>query len=82
LKGNLILGLESSNSRMSHLARNELYYGRRYTMEDLISEIDAVTLEDTLRVASRLIREDALLFAGLGPLEENVLPREALRLEG
>lgn len=81
LKGNLILGLESSNSRMSHIARNEQYYGRQYTMEDLISEIDAVTLEDTLRVASRLIREDALLFAGLGPLEEGSLPREALRLE-
>ncbi|MFZ3576654.1 M16 family metallopeptidase [Virgibacillus sp. DJP39] len=42
LKGNLLLSLESSNSRMSRNGRNELLLNRHRTMDDMIKEIDAV----------------------------------------
>lgn len=42
LKGNLLLSLESTNSRMSRNGRNELLLGRHRTMDDMIKEIDAV----------------------------------------
>ncbi|MGW8322120.1 MAG: M16 family metallopeptidase, partial [Thermodesulfobacteriota bacterium] len=81
LKGNLILGLESSNSRMSQLARNEMYYRRRYTLEDLIAEIDAVTVGDVQRIVDRLIRQDAIVFTALGPIDEGTLGQDELTLE-
>jgi predicted Zn-dependent peptidase len=40
LKGNLMLSLESSSSRMSNLARQEMYFGRQTSMDDVLASID------------------------------------------
>ena len=45
LKANVIMGLESTSSRMMSAARNELTYGRAFTPEDIIRGFDAVTGE-------------------------------------
>src|SRR5690625_6463487 len=45
LKGNMMLSLESTNSRMSRNGRNELLLDRHRTLDDIISDIDAVTEE-------------------------------------
>ena len=45
LKGNMMLSLESTNSRMSRNGRNELLLNRHRTLDDIISDIDAVTVE-------------------------------------
>src|SRR5690625_908890 len=45
LKGNMMLSLESTNSRMSRNGRNELLLNRHRTLDDSISDIDAVTVE-------------------------------------
>ncbi|RLL45362.1 insulinase family protein [Oceanobacillus piezotolerans] len=50
LKGSLLLGLESSNSRMSRNGKNELLLKKHRTLDELISEIDAVTHESIQRV--------------------------------
>ncbi len=42
LKGNMMLSLESTNSRMSRNGRNELLLGRQRTLDDIIEEIDDV----------------------------------------
>lgn len=42
LKGNMMLNLESTNSRMSRNGRNELLLKRHRTLDDIITEIDAV----------------------------------------
>ena len=36
LKGSLMLSLESTSSRMSHLARQEIYFGRHFTMDEVL----------------------------------------------
>src|SRR5699024_1355257 len=42
LKGNIMLSVESTNSRMSRNGRNELLLGRRRTLDEIIEEIDCV----------------------------------------
>ncbi|MFD3260976.1 M16 family metallopeptidase [Paenibacillus lentus] len=46
LKGSLILSLESTSSRMNRLGKNELMLGRHFTLDEIISRIEAVTMED------------------------------------
>jgi len=51
LKGSLVLGLEGTGSRMSHLARQEIYFGRVRGLEEALVGIEVVTAGDVQRVA-------------------------------
>ncbi len=71
MKSNIVLGLESSSSRMSNLARQQMYFGRFFAVDEITQAIDAVTPEDTQRIANELFRSEALaltLLGNLGPL--------------
>ena len=68
LKGNLVLGLESTTSRMSQLARSEMYFGRQIDTSENLSEIDRVTADDVQRVASELFFDGSLGATILGPV--------------
>ena len=57
LKGNLILSLESTSSRMNRLGKNELMLGRHYTLDELLEKIDQVTLEDIAEMTDRIMRQ-------------------------
>ncbi|MFP7494035.1 pitrilysin family protein [Terribacillus saccharophilus] len=46
LKGNYMLGLESTNSRMSRNGRNELLLGKHPSLNELIEKIDRVSMDD------------------------------------
>src|SRR5699024_11107641 len=46
LKGNVMLGLESTNAKMSRNARNELLLRKHKTMDDMIQEIDQISYAD------------------------------------
>ena len=54
MKGSLILGLESTNSRMTRNGKHLLMQGRTFTLDDLIRKIEAVTEDDVRRLARRL----------------------------
>ncbi|WP_232068512.1 pitrilysin family protein [Nitrospira sp. KM1] len=73
MKGSLMLSLESSHSRMSKLAKDELIYGSRSTMKDIISHIDRVTVEHVHDVGQRLLNMDRLAITGLGPIQSRAL---------
>jgi predicted Zn-dependent peptidase len=51
LRGSLVLSLEYAGARMSQLAREEIYFGRSFTLDELLSGIEAVTAEDVRRIA-------------------------------
>ena len=68
LKGNMVLGLESSSSRMSSLARQEMYFGRFFSVDELTAEIDRVTAADIQRLASDLLHCDRIALTLLGNL--------------
>jgi predicted Zn-dependent peptidase len=57
LRGSLVLSLEYTGARMSQLAREEIYFGRSFTLDEILSELEAVTAEDVQRVSSELFRE-------------------------
>ncbi|WP_112180890.1 MULTISPECIES: pitrilysin family protein [Paraliobacillus] len=58
LKGNLVLGLESTNSRMSRNGKNELLMGRHRSLDELITEIDAVSMESTNELIQQIFKQD------------------------
>jgi predicted Zn-dependent peptidase len=68
LKGNYLLGRESTDNRMTGLARNEIYFGRQITPEEVVSRIDAVQKEEIRALAERIFRPGALTVAALGPV--------------
>ena len=51
LKGSLMLSLESTSSRMSHLARQEIYFDHHFTLDETLAGIERVTADDVQRVA-------------------------------
>jgi predicted Zn-dependent peptidase len=66
LKGNLILALESTVSRMSMQARHEFYYGRILAPEEMISRVESVTGDDVGREAERLLDGEVLSLTIVG----------------
>ncbi len=73
IKGNYLLGMESTDNRMTGLARNEICFGRQVTPEEVIARIDAVDREAVRSLAERLFRSDALTVAAIGPVSEDDL---------
>jgi predicted Zn-dependent peptidase len=73
LKGSLVLNLESTASRMSHLARQFIFFGRYYTLDELTSAVEAVTPDDVQRVASELFRDEGLAATVVGPSAKSPL---------
>jgi predicted Zn-dependent peptidase len=69
LKGSTLLGLESTMSRMSNLARQQMYFGRYISMDEIAREVEAVTAADVLAVARELLDRKRLALTVLGPLE-------------
>ena len=55
LKTNLLMSLESTSARMNHIGRCELAFGRMIPPDEIVSHYDAVTAEDVLRVAERVL---------------------------
>src|SRR5580700_5266169 len=51
LKSNMVIGLESSGSRMSNLARQQMYFGRFFGVDEITQEIEAVTTADVQDLA-------------------------------
>lgn len=77
-KGNIVLGLESSASRMSNLARQQMYYGRFSTVDEVVAEVDRVTPADLQRVARELFRPELISLTLLGNLGDLAITREDL----
>jgi len=69
LKGNLMLGLESTGSRMSKLAKDELYYGRAVSPRETMAAIDAVSSDQLVRLSRDLFADRSLTVTALGPLK-------------
>jgi predicted Zn-dependent peptidase len=76
LKGSLMLNLESTASRMSHLARQYLFFGRYYTLDELTAAIEAVSADDVQRVAGELFRDDGLAATVVGPAKKSPLSED------
>jgi predicted Zn-dependent peptidase len=68
LKSNMVIGLESSGSRMANLARQQMYFGRFFGVDEIMEEIDAVTTADVQDLARELFQPESLALTLLGNL--------------
>ena len=80
LKGSLVLSLESTSSRMSHLARQEMYYGRQFTLDETLQAVEQVTVDDVHRVAKELLVPGTVAATVLGPVDGLALSEQQLAL--
>ncbi len=81
LKGSLMLNLESTSSRMSHHARQEIYRDREDSLDEMLESIERVTAEDVRRLAGELFARDGLSATVLGNVNGLQLTREQLRID-
>ncbi|MEW6001336.1 MAG: pitrilysin family protein [Nitrospirota bacterium] len=70
LKGNIILGLESTISRMNNIARQEIYYGRYFSPREVMKEVDSITLDNIKGLAEELIKKENFSLAVYGSIHE------------
>ena len=78
LKGNLLLGLESSSARMANLARQEMYFHKFFSVDELIARVDAVDAAQVQAMAQQLFHPDRIAVTLLGRLNGVKLNRDRL----
>ncbi len=76
IKGSMLMDLESMSSRMSRLGKTELYFGRVVDVDEVVAEIEAVTLDAVTAVARQVLHGEAVL-AAIGPPEESEFEESA-----
>lgn len=69
MKGALVLGLESTSSRMSNIAQQEMYFGRYISLDEMIQKIDSITTLDIKSVADEILDDKYLSLTILGNLD-------------
>jgi predicted Zn-dependent peptidase len=70
MRGNLVLGLEDSSSRMTRIGKSQLVYGDVLGLDQLLERIDAVTPADVAAVAAELLHRPRCLTV-VGPFGEH-----------
>ena len=79
LKGSLMLSLESTGSRMSILARSEIYHGRQITLDELISKVDAVSAQELQQMAAEVLDPRRMSMAAIGPFRSDGALAKSMR---
>ena len=87
LKGNMLLGLETSDSRMNRVARNEIHFRRQFPLAEVAARIDATTNEEIVALAREILRPESMAVAFLGDpkghdFSDGVVDRAFSRLGG
>jgi len=80
LIGGIYLSSESSDSRMMRMAKNEFIFGRYVDSEELVSELEKVTVDDVVEIAGDIFRDGKVSLTTLGPFREEALDRSNIQL--
>jgi predicted Zn-dependent peptidase len=80
IKGSLILSLESSNSHMSRIARQEIYFGKYLSMDDIIKGVEKVTAGQVQQLAQQLFTTENTALTILGPVSKSDVPESVLEI--
>ncbi len=78
MKGNILMGLESSNARMANLARQEMYFQQFYSVDEIIARIEEVDANQVQTMAQRLFEPGRIAVTLLGRLDGVKLGRSRL----
>lgn len=69
LRGEILIGAEASNTRMSQLATQELYFGRFLSLEELVEQVRGIEAEQIQALAAQMFQPGTLAVAAVGPFE-------------
>ncbi len=75
LKGHLLLGLESSENIMTKLGKNEIYFGRSISIDEINENIDKITSEEILKFSREILKSENLSIAAIGKIREKDLEK-------
>jgi predicted Zn-dependent peptidase len=78
LKGSLMLSLESTSSRMTRIAKQELYFGHAFSLDEILAAIDRVTRDEVVALIDRLVGTTPLSLVALGPAGPGAVTVESL----
>lgn len=78
LKGSLMLGLESTSSRMGNLARQQMFFNRFFGLDELVSSIESVSAGQIQQIAESFFRPEQVAATVLGNLDGLTLERQDL----
>ena len=75
LKGNTLLASESVDSRMTRLAKCEIYFKKFISLQEILESIDKVTVQDVKQLGQIIFDRNYLSLAALGPVsQQNLTP--------
>ena len=77
-KANVVMGLESTQARMSHNGRSLLFTGEILSAEEIIAAYDAVTREDVMALAKEIFDWDKVSLSAVGQVRTVEEYREIL----
>jgi predicted Zn-dependent peptidase len=80
LKGSLMLSLESTSSRMTRIAKQELYFGQYFSLDEILASIDRVTADEVEALIGELLGGSPLSLVALGPAADHPVTREQLSI--
>lgn len=78
LKGGLLISLESTAARMGSLARQEIYFGRQFDVEEILARLEAVQAEEIQGLAKEFFVPEKAAVTVLGNLKDFSLSRETV----
>ncbi|MFY9271342.1 MAG: pitrilysin family protein [Candidatus Manganitrophaceae bacterium] len=78
IKGSLMLSMESTSSRMSKLAKDELYFGRSFSLQEIVREVDRVSGKQVHRLADTLFDAKNFSLTALGKIDAGQLPQDLI----
>jgi predicted Zn-dependent peptidase len=72
VKGSVMLGLEGMSNRMMRLGRQELFYQRYSTLDEVMDEIESVTSDDIQHLAQKVLPADKFSTVVVSPTEDSI----------
>jgi predicted Zn-dependent peptidase len=80
VKGGILLGAESSDNRMTRIAKNEMTFGRDVPFEEVLEDLNRVTSQEVINLAEEMLQPNQFSLVSLGPAAETDLPHPAIVL--
>jgi predicted Zn-dependent peptidase len=78
MKGNLMLSVESTSNRMSQLAKQEIYFGRHFSLQNILDDMDRVEAGRVHALANKLFAPGQIGLSVLGPVSKKEFPDDVL----
>ncbi|MFC1579290.1 M16 family metallopeptidase [Thermodesulfobacteriota bacterium] len=82
LIGGVLLSAESTDTRMMRIAKNEYVFGRYMSYDELVSELEKVTVDEVVQMAQQAFKENGVSMVTLGPIREEDVDLGCLQFSG